>query len=283
MTRRAAKEVYAQAGIDAKDVSVVELHDCFTPNEMCALEGLGLAEEGQAWKLVQNGGITYSKDNKSKLRDDKRWIVNPSGGLISKGHPLGATGLAQCAELGETATTGPTLIHTLTSLLQCGISVDGQRVGRCPRPSIVSNTIWDWVERQWLHYTGALMVGRPRPSRIPGQRTMVDNVWATIRLRKQGQSLKRTGSTPGLLQWTVLTGPRACYRGTSGARCSQKERSFEHTNILCIVKVNSSSLARAGWTQALNSRYMYSVLLPALLLLQYTSLEAISRSASLYH
>ncbi|KAL7924542.1 hypothetical protein ACQKWADRAFT_319580 [Trichoderma austrokoningii] len=94
MTRIAAKRAYEQAGITPKDVSVIELHDCFTTNEMCALEGLGLAEEGKGWKLVRDGLITYNPTKKGK-----GWIVNPSGGLISKGHPLGATGLAQCAEL----------------------------------------------------------------------------------------------------------------------------------------------------------------------------------------
>lgn len=103
MTRQAAKAAYKQAKISARDVSVVELHDCFTTNEMCALEGLGLADEGRAWKLVRNGGITYGKDGQvAQLGSGaKGWIVNPSGGLISKGHPLGATGLAQCAELSK--------------------------------------------------------------------------------------------------------------------------------------------------------------------------------------
>ncbi|KAG5746705.1 hypothetical protein H9Q70_010597 [Fusarium xylarioides] len=98
MTRQAAKKAYKQANIEARDISIVELHDCFTTNEMCALEGLGLAAEGQAWKLVRDGGITYGPDGRAG-KDGKGWIVNPSGGLIYKGHPLGATGLAQCAEL----------------------------------------------------------------------------------------------------------------------------------------------------------------------------------------
>lgn len=105
MTRIASKRAYEQAGITPKDVSVIELHDCFTTNEMCALEGLGLAEEGKAWKLVRDGLITYNPKGK-----EKGWIVNPSGGLISKGHPLGATGLAQCAELGK-------LFHDLDHLI----------------------------------------------------------------------------------------------------------------------------------------------------------------------
>lgn len=103
MTRNAARAAYKQAAISAKDVSVVELHDCFTTNQMCALEGLGLAPEGKGWKLVRDGGLTYSKDGQvaQMAGGEKGWIVNPSGGLISKGHPLGATGLAQCAELSK--------------------------------------------------------------------------------------------------------------------------------------------------------------------------------------
>lgn len=89
MTRRAAQEVYAQAGITPEDVSVIELHDCFSANELLTYEALGLCADGEAGKLIDNDDTTYGG----------RWVVNPSGGLISKGHPLGATGLAQCSEL----------------------------------------------------------------------------------------------------------------------------------------------------------------------------------------
>ncbi|MCL2541426.1 MAG: lipid-transfer protein [Nocardioidaceae bacterium] len=89
MTRRAAKEVYAQAGIAPEDISVIELHDCFSANELLTYEALGLCADGEAGKLIDNDDTTYGG----------RWVVNPSGGLISKGHPLGATGLAQCSEL----------------------------------------------------------------------------------------------------------------------------------------------------------------------------------------
>ncbi|MBE1496129.1 acetyl-CoA acetyltransferase [Amycolatopsis lexingtonensis] len=89
MTTAAAERVYAQAGFGPADVDVIELHDCFAPNELLTYEALGLAGEGEGHKLVDNGDTTYGG----------RWVVNPSGGLISKGHPLGATGLAQCAEL----------------------------------------------------------------------------------------------------------------------------------------------------------------------------------------
>lgn len=89
MSRRAAQEVYAQAGITPDDVSVIELHDCFSANELITYEALGLCADGEAGKLVDNDDTTYGG----------RWVVNPSGGLISKGHPLGATGLAQCSEL----------------------------------------------------------------------------------------------------------------------------------------------------------------------------------------
>ncbi|MFN2560751.1 MAG: lipid-transfer protein [Jatrophihabitans sp.] len=89
MSRAAADKVYAQAGITADDVDVIELHDCFSTNELLTYEALGLCGEGEGAKLIDNEDTTYGG----------RWVVNPSGGLISKGHPLGATGLAQCAEL----------------------------------------------------------------------------------------------------------------------------------------------------------------------------------------
>jgi acetyl-CoA acyltransferase len=89
MSKQAAEKVYAKAGITANDVQVVELHDCFSANELITYEALGLCAEGEAAKLIDAEDTTYGG----------RWVVNPSGGLISKGHPLGATGLAQCAEL----------------------------------------------------------------------------------------------------------------------------------------------------------------------------------------
>jgi sterol carrier protein 2 len=89
MTQHAAKVATAEAGISPRDVQVVELHDCFSANEMIVLDALGLCEPGKAHELIRNGDITYGG----------KYVVNPSGGLISKGHPLGATGIAQCAEL----------------------------------------------------------------------------------------------------------------------------------------------------------------------------------------
>ncbi len=89
MTRKAANEVYEQAGFGVEEVDVVELHDCFTPNEVITYEGLGLCPEGGAEKFINDGDNTYGG----------QFVVNPSGGLMSKGHPIGASGLAQCAEL----------------------------------------------------------------------------------------------------------------------------------------------------------------------------------------
>jgi acetyl-CoA acetyltransferase len=91
MTRLAAKQAYEQAGVGPEDVDVIELHDCFAQNELLTYEGLGLTAEGEGPKLVDDGDNTYGG----------RWVVNPSGGLLSKGHPLGATGLAQCYELTQ--------------------------------------------------------------------------------------------------------------------------------------------------------------------------------------
>ena len=86
MSRRAAQIAYKQAGIGPKDVQVLELHDCFAPNELVTYPALGLCAEGEAHKLVEQKLNTYNDAGKG-------WVVNPSGGLESKGHPLGATGL----------------------------------------------------------------------------------------------------------------------------------------------------------------------------------------------
>lgn len=89
MTRAAARQVYAQAGVGPQDIQVVELHDCFAHNELLTYEALDLCADGGAEKFVLDGDNTYGG----------RFVTNPSGGLLSKGHPLGATGLAQCTEL----------------------------------------------------------------------------------------------------------------------------------------------------------------------------------------
>ncbi len=89
MTRDAARQVYEQAGVGPRDIDVVELHDCFAHNELLSYEGLDLCADGEAEKFVLDGDNSYGG----------RFVTNPSGGLLSKGHPLGATGLAQCAEL----------------------------------------------------------------------------------------------------------------------------------------------------------------------------------------
>ncbi|MDY6903162.1 MAG: lipid-transfer protein [Thermodesulfobacteriota bacterium] len=89
MSKAAADDVYEQAGLGPEDVDVVELHDCFTANELITYEALGLTPEGTAEKFIEDGDNTYGG----------KYVTNPSGGLLSKGHPLGATGLAQCAEL----------------------------------------------------------------------------------------------------------------------------------------------------------------------------------------
>jgi sterol carrier protein 2 len=89
MTKYAAQTAMKEAGITPADVKVCELHDCFSANEMITIDALGLSPPGKAHEMVRNGDITYGG----------KMVINPSGGLISKGHPLGASGIAQCAEL----------------------------------------------------------------------------------------------------------------------------------------------------------------------------------------
>jgi acetyl-CoA acetyltransferase len=89
MTQKAAQKAYAESGLGPENVNVIELHDCFSCNELLTYEALGLCPEGKGGELIDSGAVSYGG----------KWVVNPSGGLISKGHPLGATGLAQCSEL----------------------------------------------------------------------------------------------------------------------------------------------------------------------------------------
>ncbi|WP_440712770.1 lipid-transfer protein [Gordonia sp. FQ] len=120
MNRAAARAVYEQAQLGPEDFQVIELHDCFSANELLLYEALGLAPEGEAHKLLDNGETTYGG----------RWVVNPSGGLISKGHPLGATGLAQCSELTWQlrGTADARQVDGVTAALQHNIGLGGAAV-----------------------------------------------------------------------------------------------------------------------------------------------------------
>jgi len=120
MTKRAGSQALGQAGVGIEDVQVIELHDCFSTNELLTYEGLGMCPVGKGGALVDAGDNTYGG----------KWVVNPSGGLISKGHPLGATGLAQCAELcwqlrGE---AGKRQVHGAKVALQHNLGLGGAAV-----------------------------------------------------------------------------------------------------------------------------------------------------------
>jgi acetyl-CoA acetyltransferase len=120
MTKAAAQSVYEQSGRGPEDVQVVELHDCFSANELITYEGLGLCAEGKAGDLIHDGAVTYGG----------QWVVNPSGGLISKGHPLGATGLAQCSELTWQirGTADKRQVDGVTNALQHNLGLGGAAV-----------------------------------------------------------------------------------------------------------------------------------------------------------
>lgn len=117
MAKEAAKRVYESAGVGPDDLDVVELHDCFAHNELITYEALGLCGEGEAGKFINDGDNTYGG----------RIVTNPSGGLLSKGHPLGATGLAQCYELTRQlrGTAGPTQVEGAKVALQHNLGLGG--------------------------------------------------------------------------------------------------------------------------------------------------------------
>lgn len=89
LIRRTARAAYEEAGLGPDDVDVIECHDAFTIGEIVTTEALGLATEGHGYELLRNGHTQLGGPQP----------VNPSGGLLSRGHPLGATGLAQTAEI----------------------------------------------------------------------------------------------------------------------------------------------------------------------------------------
>ncbi|WP_375157583.1 lipid-transfer protein [Bradyrhizobium sp. RDT46] len=117
MAKEAADRVYESAGVGPDDLDVVELHDCFAHNELITYEALGLCGEGEAGKFINDGDNTYGG----------RIVTNPSGGLLSKGHPLGATGLAQCYELTRQlrGTAGSTQVEGAKVALQHNLGLGG--------------------------------------------------------------------------------------------------------------------------------------------------------------
>ncbi|KAI8803081.1 thiolase-like protein [Cladochytrium replicatum] len=126
MTRRAANDAYKIAKISPKDVGVVELHDCFSANELITYDALGICDPGKACEFTLEGATTLPQYSKGK-NPARRVVVNPSGGLISKGHPLGATGLAQCSELTWQlrGVAGPRQIQNLKYALQHNVGLGG--------------------------------------------------------------------------------------------------------------------------------------------------------------
>ena len=117
MAKAAAQKAYAAAGLGPEDLDVVELHDCFAHNELISYEALGLCPEGEAQRFVWDGDNTYGG----------AVVTNPSGGLLSKGHPLGATGLAQCTELVQQlrGTAGARQVEGARTALQHNLGIGG--------------------------------------------------------------------------------------------------------------------------------------------------------------
>ncbi|HMM78377.1 MAG TPA: lipid-transfer protein [Gammaproteobacteria bacterium] len=117
MAQAAAAQVYEAAGVGPQDLDVIELHDCFAQNELITYEALGLCPRGAAERFVCDGDNTYGG----------AVVTNPSGGLLSKGHPLGATGLAQCTELVEQlrGQAGPRQVEGARLALQHNLGLGG--------------------------------------------------------------------------------------------------------------------------------------------------------------
>jgi sterol carrier protein 2 len=127
MSEYAAREAFKQAGITPNDASVVELHDCFSANEMVVIDAMGLSPKGKAHELVRTGGITYGG----------KYTINPSGGLISKGYPLGELNLL--SPLQKTLTNIQELLALLNALNWSGTFEVGQITAWLRTPNTASN------------------------------------------------------------------------------------------------------------------------------------------------
>uniref|UniRef100_A0A2P2I3S0 Sterol carrier protein 2 n=2 Tax=Hirondellea gigas TaxID=1518452 RepID=A0A2P2I3S0_9CRUS len=182
MTKTAAAKVFSRTGLRPTDVQVVELHDCFSANEMITYEALGLCGEGEAGRFIEAGDNTYGG----------RYVVNPSGGLISKGHPLGATGLAQCAELcwqlrGE---AGKRQVQNANIALQHNLGLGGAVVVALYKKGFQTNT-----------------QSGPAPSPSSGEDFEAAAVFDLIAqsLKENGEDLVKQAG--GVFQFNVTKGP----------------------------------------------------------------------------
>ncbi|KAF9973079.1 sterol carrier protein 2 [Actinomortierella ambigua] len=173
MTRRAASDAYAKAGIKASDVQVVELHDCFSANELITYDALGLCKTGEAHKLIDSGDVTYGG----------KYVVNPSGGLISKGHPLGATGLAQCSELVWQCRgwAGERQVKNVRYALQHNVGLGGAVVVSIYKKATELGSSPKWVDpRKRLGYNQAVEA-----------RPVTDEQVASVRAKQHSEFMSR--------------------------------------------------------------------------------------------
>ncbi len=99
LSKRAAQQVYKESNITVDQINVIELHDAFSSNELITYEALGLAPEGRGVDLIRQGEWRKNRAGENLFHLSSGQVVNPSGGLISKSHPVGATGLQQAFEI----------------------------------------------------------------------------------------------------------------------------------------------------------------------------------------
>jgi len=149
MTKSACEKLRSQCGLSPADAQVIELHDCFSANELVTYEALGLCPEGGAGDFIDRGDNTYGGKH----------VINPSGGLISKGHPLGATGLAQCTELcwqlrGE---AGKRQVDDCTVALQHNLGIGGAVV------LTMYKLGFPQARKEWLARNGNVVPVHPLP------------------------------------------------------------------------------------------------------------------------
>merc|ERR1712168_1300475 len=220
MTKAAAKKLEGITGLSPSDAQVVELHDCFSANELVTYEALGLCPEGKAGEFIDAGDNTYGGKH----------VVNPSGGLISKGHPLGATGLAQCSELcwqlrGE---AGKRQVEGATVALQHNLGLGGAVV------LTMYKLGFPQARKEWLEKMGGKAPDAPGPiaGRLVVQKTSAaadfksGPIFEEIKKQIEADGATYVKKIGGIIGFVVKDGPggKSC---TWTINCKSGEGSVE--------------------------------------------------------
>ncbi|WKX96848.1 hypothetical protein Q1695_012920 [Nippostrongylus brasiliensis] len=197
MIQKISTDLYKETGLGPNDVQVIELHDCFAPNELITYEALGLCEIGKAGTIVDRGDNTYGG----------KWVINPSGGLISKGHPIGATGVAQVVELSNQlrGKCGKRQVPNCKLAMQHNIGIGGAGVVGLYRLAYPSNNSTVTASPKMGAFKSDVIFEEIK-QRITEEKELVKKVATSFRINV-------TGEDGSVKKWTIDAKNQPAYVG----------------------------------------------------------------------